>query len=159
MQQQIAQYAAPILEAHAERLAAADTRAKAQREAQRRQAEEAIARQTKKQAQANAAAAREQVLAAMTPNRRQVEEFRDFCQRRAEQLGKNQEALNATIHNKARQLVKQALTETIWTPEEKNTLADVVAEWLPRLVKQMDKKQLSKLKLSALRSNNDTNNH
>lgn len=158
-QQQIAQYAAPILEAHAERLAEADARAKAQREAQRRQAEEAIARQTKKQAQANAAAAREQVLAAMTPNRRQVEEFHDFCQRRAEQLGKNQEALNAAIHTKARQLVKQALTETAWTPEEKNTLADVITEWLPRLVKQMDKKQLNKLKLSALRSNNDTNNH
>ncbi len=157
VQQQIAQHAAPILEAHAERLAAADARAEVRREAQRRQAEEAAARQEKEQAQAEAAAAREQALAAMTPNQRLIEEFRDYCQKRAEQLGKKQEALNATIHNKAHQLVKQALAETNWTSEEKNTLTDVVTEWLPRLVRQMDKKQLNKLGLAALRGNQPIN--
>jgi len=118
-----------------------------------RQAEEAAARQAREQAKAEAAAAREQALVAMTPNQRQIEEFRDYCQKRAGELGKSQEALNAVIHTKARQLIKQALEEAAWTTEEKRALADVVSEWLPKLVRQMDKDQLKKLKLAALRGN------
>lgn len=153
VQQQFAQHAAPILEAHAERLSATDTRAEARREVQRRQAEEAAARQAKEQAQAEAAAAREQALATMTPNQRQIEEFHHFCQIRAEQLGKHQEALNGDIHNRARQLVAKARDNAEWTAEEKRALAEVISEWLPKLVRQMDKDQLKKLKLAALRGN------
>ncbi len=153
VQQQIAQHASPILEAHAERLAAADARAEARREAQRRQAEEAAARQAKEQAKAEAAAARKQALSTMTPNQRQIEEFHHFCQKRAEQLGKHQEALSGDIHSRARELVAKARDNTEWTAEEKHALADVVSEWLPKLVRQMDKDQLKKLKLAALRGN------
>ena len=153
VQQQIAQHAAPILEAHAERLSAADARTEARREAERHQAEEAAARQAREQAQAEAAAAREQALATMTPNQRLIEEFRDYCQKRAGGLGKNQEPLNSIIHNRARELVAKARDNAEWTTEEKRALADVVSEWLPKLVRQMDKDQLKKLKLAALRGN------
>lgn len=153
VQQQIAKHAAPILETHAERLAVADTHAEARREVQRRQAEEAAARQAKEQAKAEAAAAREQALATMTPNQRQIEEFHHFCQKRAEQLGKHQEALNGDIHNRARELLAKARDNAEWTAEEKRALAEVISEWLPKLVRQMDKDQLKKLKLAALRGN------
>ena len=89
----------------------------------------------------------------MTPNQRQIEEFHHFCQIRAEQLGKHQEALNGDIHNRARQLVAKAFDNVEWAAEEKHALAEVISEWLPKLVRQMDKDQLKKLKLAALRGN------
>lgn len=153
VQQQIDQHAEPILEAHAERLAAADARAEARRETLRRKAEEAVARQAEERAEAEVQAVREQALAAMTVNRHQIEEFRDFCRECAKQLGENKERLNDNIHNRARQLVAKALEGPEWTTEEKRELADVVSEWLPKLVRQMDKDQLKKLKLAALRGN------
>lgn len=150
---QISQHAAPVLEAHAERLAAADERAEKhaeeQREDLRRQADAEAARQ----AEAAAQAAYEQELAAMSVNRRKIREFRDFCRKRAGQLGKNREALNGDIHNRARQLIASAVGGAEWTAEEKCELADVITEWLPKLVARMDKDQLKKLKLSAMRGN------
>lgn len=150
---QIRQHAAPVLEAHAERLAAADERAEKLAEEQREDLRRRVDAEAARQAEAAAQAAREQELAAMSANRRKTREFRDFCRKRAEQLGKNREALNGDIHNRARQLIASATGDTEWTVEEKCELADVITEWLPKLVARMDKDQLKKLKLSAMRGN------
>ncbi|MBK8118467.1 MAG: hypothetical protein IPK39_03945 [Sulfuritalea sp.] len=142
----------PIRAAHAERQAAIEVRRDAQAAASAaaalRQAEAAAA----EQAAALAETQRQADLAEMTPNRRRTEEFRAFCESRASQLGKNQEALNGQIHNRARQLAADALQGADWTRQEKAAVADLLAEFLPRLVSRMDKDQLKKLKLAALRN-------
>lgn len=132
----LAQRARPIREAHAARLAAA---------------EERVERRVEAQAAAAAQALRETELAAMSIQQRQVEELREFFQTRAAQLGAGKEILNGNIHNRARQLAQQALENSDWQSGEKQALADLLAEWLPRLVSKMDKDQLKKLKLAALR--------
>lgn len=147
----ISKYAAPILEAHAERVVAADerigNRIKAREEAARRQAEAAAAEQARVAAQA----AHEAALAAMTENQRRVEAFVSMCVRRAEQLRGGKENPNAAIHNEARALVKAAQEGADWTINEKHAVADAIEEWLPKLVKVELKEERKKLKLSALR--------
>lgn len=141
-----------IRAAHAKRQAAIEVRRDVQaaasaaaglHEAQAAAAEQAVARaETQRQA----------TLAAMTPNQRRVEELRAFCETRASQLGSNKEPLNGEIHNRARQLVADALQGADWTPKEKAQVAYLLSEFLPRLVSRMDKDQLKKLKLTALRN-------
>lgn len=149
---QISRHAAPILETHAERLAAADKRAERfaemQRETLRHQAEAAAAEQAKAAAQA----AREAALAAMTENQRRIETFVSMCTQRAEQLRGGKENPNAAIHNAARVLAKAALEGADWTADEKQAVADAIEEWLPKLVKIELKEERKKLKLSALRT-------
>lgn len=147
----LAQHAQPIREAHAARLAAAEERVERRAEAQKAAIQQAMARQAEAQAAAAAQALREKTLAAMSTQQRQIEELREFFQARAAQLGAGKEVLNGNIHNRARQLVRQALESGDWPAQEKQALADLLAEWLPRLVSKMDKDQLKKLKLSALR--------
>jgi hypothetical protein len=88
----------------------------------------------------------------MSPERRRVEEFRNFCDSRAAQLAGNKESLNGDLHNRARQFTSDALQQTGWLPEDKCALADLVAERLPQLISKMDKDQLKKLKLTTLRT-------
>jgi CRISPR-associated protein Csm5 len=141
----------PIREAHAEQLAASESRREAQAEAvaetARRRSEEAATAL----AEAAALEQRQAALAAMSPERRRIEEFRGFCDTRTAQLAGNKETLNGDIHNRARQLATDALQQPDWRAEDKTALADLIAERLPRLVAKMDKDQLKKLKLAALR--------
>jgi len=102
-------------------------------------------------AEANAKAAREAVIAAMSPNLRRIEEFKAAFAARAEQLRGGREKLHGVYHGRARDLARDALQGSGWTPEEKLAAADAIAEWLPRVVENVDKDQLKKLKLSALR--------
>jgi len=152
MADKLAHLGQPIRAAHAERQAAVETR----REAHATATTEAAHRQAEAQATAQAAiealAAREAELATMTTNRRRIEEFRTFCENRAAQLCGNKEVLNGDLHNRARKLATDALQGGDWSAEEKNIVADILAEWLPKLVAKMDKDQIKKLKLPALRS-------
>lgn len=147
----IARYSLPIREAQADQLAAFETRMEKRGEMQR----EALARQAEaiaaEQAAAAAQAKRETERASMSANRLQIENLKEFFTERADQLGKNQEALNGNIHSRARLLASAALEGADWTAEEKAVLAALIGDWLPRLVARMDKDQLKKLKLATLR--------
>lgn len=148
----LARLGQPIRTAHAERQAAVEARREAQAAAEaetaRRQADAAATEQSAAAAEAR----RQAALAAMTPNLRRIEEFRAFCERRAEQLLNNTEPLNGDIHNRARKLAADAQVGADWTAGEKAAIADLLAEWLPKLVAKMDRDQLKKLKLAALRN-------
>jgi CRISPR-associated protein Csm5 len=96
-------------------------------------------------------AARQSALASMTPNQQQIEAFKSAFAARAEQLRGNKESMNGDFHNRARKIAQDALAATDWSSEEKRALADAIAEWLPKVVQGMDKDQLKKFKLSALR--------
>ena len=113
---------------------------------QQRQQTEAEASQ-----KADEAAARELALTAMTPNQQQIEAFKSAFATRAEQLRGNKESMNGDFHNRARKIAQDALAAPDWSAEEKSALAAAIAEWLPKIVQGMDKDQLKKLKLSALR--------
>jgi CRISPR-associated protein Cmr6 len=89
-------------------------------------------------------------LALLSPNLRRIEEFKESCVKRFDQLLGNKESLNGDFHNRARKLSREAIESASWTQEEKSALADVIAEWLPKVVQGIDKDQLKKMKLSAL---------
>jgi CRISPR-associated protein Csm5 len=110
-----------------------------------------IAQKAAKRADEERETARQAALASMTPNQQQIEAFKSAFAARAEQLRGNKESMNGDFHNRARKIAQDALAATDWSSEEKRALADAIAEWLPKVVQGMDKDQLKKLKLSALR--------
>jgi len=99
-------------------------------------------------------AERELARTGMTENQRAIDDFCKDCETRAEQLRGSKERPNATIHNKAGSLIKKATEGTNWTAEEKHILADVIEEWLPKLIEidLKNKKIRKKLNLAALRT-------
>lgn len=119
----------------------------AQAERERRIIEEKNAAQAEIEKQAA-----EATLATMTPNQRRIEEFKKQCAARAEQNMGNLDNPNTAIHNKARELAKAALNEANWSADEKRAVAEVIEEWLPKLVKIDIKDERKKLRLSALRA-------
>ena len=151
LRRKLAARSAPLREAHRERLLRLDE------QQQSRQAEMAAAEAARKLAEAEekakveAEAARQATLPAMTPNVRRVEEFKAAFAARAEQLRGGREKLNGDYHGRARQLARDALERADWTAEEKRAASDAIAEWLPKVVEKIDKDQLKKLKLGALR--------
>lgn len=112
-------------------------------EAKRRREKEA-ADQAAQQAEASRRAA-------MSPNQITIEKFRKACDKRAQELRGAKEKQNTGIHQLAQKLAKDARENPEWTQEEKLSVAEAIAEWLPQIVERMDKDALKKLKLSELR--------
>jgi CRISPR-associated protein Cmr6 len=94
---------------------------------------------------------RENKFKAMTANQRSVEQFKDACASRVEQLRGGKDRQNTDYHQRAQKLVKDALAGTDWTPEEKCAVADAITEWLPKVVERIDRDALKKLKVGVLR--------
>ena len=149
--QKLATHSQPMRELHRERLLAnenrrAEIQRQAQAEAAKKQAEREAEAQQEREATEKAAQ-----LAAMTPAMREITEFCEAFRLKAEALRGGKERLNADYHGKARAFAQKALEAADWSAEEKKSAADAIAEWLPKVVEKIDKDQLKKLKLSALR--------
>ena len=152
LRKKLAVRSSALCEAHQDRLHRIEEKrqqrdAAAAQAAERREAAEAAARDA-----AAAAAAHQAAIAAMSPNLRRVEQFKAVFAARAAQLRGGRERLNADFHTRARDLARDALSGADWTADEKRAAADAIAEWLPKVVESIDKDQLKKLKLSALRT-------
>lgn len=129
--------------------------------AQQRKAEiaaEAAAREAAQQVELAAAAQRAQALASMTPQGRLIETFRQKCQdldaKITEGNFKKQAADNgrAGLYQDAHSLIKAALDGAGWSAADKRALADMLEQWLPKVVGPWEpKEQRKKLKLSLLR--------
>ena len=98
-----------------------------------------------------AEASRQANLAAMSPARRRIEDFREQCQARFAQLRGQKDRPNTSYQAKASELAKTALAGLDWTADEKAATADAIEEWLPRIVTIELKDLRKKLGLSALR--------
>lgn len=98
--------------------------------------------------EAEAQTAHQAALAAMSPNFRRIEEFKEAFAARAEQLRSGKDNPNTAFHAKARDLAREAAG---WSEEERRAAADAIEEWLPRVVRIDIKDERKKLKLSALR--------
>ncbi|MBK7562908.1 MAG: type III-A CRISPR-associated RAMP protein Csm5 [Propionivibrio sp.] len=151
LRQKLAARSGALREAHQAQLLRLEdqqeARAVASAEAARQQ--QAIA--AAEQARIESEAARLAALASMSPNLRRIEEFKASFAARALQLRGGRERLNGDYHARARKLSQDALEGADWSTEEKCAAADAIAEWLPKVVEKIDKDQLKKLKLSALR--------
>ena len=139
----------PLCEAHRDRRSRLEDRlaAIALAEAaagERKRAEAAAAR-----AEEEASEQRARELAAMSPNRRRVQQFVVDFTARAEQLRGNRENPNATFHGMARTLARDAVD---WPLEERLLAADAIEQWLPQVVRVDLRDERKKLKLNALRS-------
>lgn len=128
------------------------TKARKQAEMKRREEEER-ARQAEEDAAKHAREQKERQdrLANMTENMRRVEQFKDECAKRAEQLRGGKDKANTQFHDKARQLANTALEGTDWTVEEKRAVAKAIAEWLPKVVTVDMKDERKRLKLTVLK--------
>lgn len=128
------------------------TELRARAETKRWEEEERARLQARAKAEAAALEADRQArLATMSPNLRRVENFIGTCAARVEELRGGKERLNADFHNRARQLAREALESSGWTAEERRAAAEAIEQWLPKVVEKIDKDQLKKLKLGALR--------
>ena len=143
---------APLREAHRNRLYELEE-SKVRRAAAALEAEkQKKAAEDAERVEAEAIAARQAALATMSANFRRIEEFKSAFAARAEQLRGGLEKLNAKFHSSARELARDALAGADWTAEEKHAAANAIAEWLPKVVERIDKDQLKKLNLAALRA-------
>lgn len=122
----------------------AETRHRKEKERER-QAEEEAARRAREEEE------KKSRLATMTENMRRVEQFKDECAMRVEQLRGGKDRPYTQFYEKARQLAAAALGSADWTPEEKRAAHDAITEWLPKIM-AVDMKQVrKKLNLDLLR--------
>lgn len=130
------------------RFAAAREQAESRRreEKERHQIAEAVAAERAREEEEKKAR-----LAAMTKNMRRVEQFKDECAKRVEQLRGSKDRPNTAYHDKARRLARDALEGDDWTAEEKRAAAEAIEEWLPRVVQVDMKDERKKLKLATLK--------
>lgn len=119
---------------------------------------EAEAKQAARQAQQTAEAARLLAFAAMSPQAQDIETLRQKCEALANRIAggnfKKQapEAGKAGLYQDALTLSKKALESTEWTPNDRRDLAEMLEQWLPRVIGPWDaKEQRKKLKLAALK--------
>jgi CRISPR-associated protein Csm5 len=122
-------------------------------------AAQATQREAARLAELFAAAQREQALAQMTEQCQQIETLRQKC----EELDKRITGGNfkkhvysagnpGPLYLEATKLIKQANETTDWSAQEKVVLADMLEQWLPKVITPWDgKDQRKKLKLATLR--------
>lgn len=130
-------------------------------EVQKRKAEKAAeiaAREAARQAEQAAAERRAQALASMTLQGKLIETLRQQCQDLdAKITGGNfkkqaTDSGRAGLYQDAHKLVKAALDGADWSAVDKKELADMLEQWLPKVVGPWEpKEQRKKLKLSTLR--------
>lgn len=119
---------------------------------------QAAQREAARQAEQLAAIHRQQALANMSAQGRQIEGLRQACEDWAKQMPphgnfkKRAADVGKTgFFQDANKLVTLALASPEWTAQDKLTLADMLEAWLPKVVEPWEKDQRKKLKLSALR--------
>ncbi len=121
-------------------------------------AAQAAQREAARQAEKLAAAQREQALANMSAQDQQIETLRQACEDRVKQMPPNgnfkkqaADMVKAGLFQEANTLVTLALASPEWTASDKLALADVLENWLAKVVTPWEKDQRKKLKLAALR--------
>lgn len=121
-------------------------------------AAQAAKREADRVAEKLAATKREQALAQMSEQSKQIETLRQACENWAKQMPphgnfKKQaaDAGKAGFFQDANKLVTQALASPEWTAHDKAALADMLETWLPKVVGPWERDQRKKLKLAALR--------
>lgn len=119
---------------------------------------EAEAREAARQAQQAAESARLLALSAMSPQAQDIETLRHKCEDLANRIAggnfKKQapEAGKAGLYQDAHTLSKKALESAEWTTDDKRALAEMLEQWLPKVIGPWDaKEQRKKLKLAALK--------
>jgi CRISPR-associated protein Csm5 len=90
-------------------------------------------------------------LAAMSPARREIEDFIAYCQARFNLLKGGRDNAFVEPYSKAKALSDHALAGDGWTPEDKKDAALAIEQWLPQISKDDMKNVKKKLKLSALK--------
>lgn len=108
-------------------------------------------------AEAQARKAREAELATLSPQARTIAEFIERCQEKQGTTRKDPYTPGSGLFSSALQLSKQALDEAQeWSATDRMQLADALAEWLPKVVEKLDRKDdwkdaRKKLRIAALR--------
>lgn len=122
-------------------------------------AAQVAAREAAKQAEQVATELPNQALARMTPHGRQIEDLRHRCQDLSSRISGGNfrkhppDIGRAGLYQDANRLIKSALEGTDWSAVDKQTLADMLELWLPKVVAPWDaKEQRKKLKFSDLRA-------
>ncbi|MDO4708915.1 MAG: type III-B CRISPR module RAMP protein Cmr6 [Pseudomonadota bacterium] len=95
---------------------------------------------------------RQAQMQSLSPAMQEITIIEGQWQARYQKLRGKKEALNGTIHNQARALAKKAHESIEWSAEEKQAVARLIEEWIPKLVNNLNVKDMSKqLKLGTLK--------
>ncbi|PJK06776.1 type III-B CRISPR module RAMP protein Cmr6 [Lysobacteraceae bacterium NML71-0210] len=95
---------------------------------------------------------RQSQMQSLSPAMQEITIIEGQWQARHQKLRGKKEALNGTIHNQARALAKKAHESIEWSAEEKQAVARLIEEWIPKLVNNLNVKDMSKqLKLGTLK--------
>lgn len=120
-------------------------------------AKQSAQREATRQAEQLAATQREQALANMSAQDQQIETLRQACEDWAKQMPPNgnfkkqaADVGKTGFFQDANKLVSLALASSEWSVQDKLTLADMLENWLPKVVGPWEKDQRKKLKLAAL---------
>jgi CRISPR-associated protein Csm5 len=114
-------------------------------------------REAAKKAEQLAAEHRAQALATMSEQGKQIETLRQACENWATRIASSNykkqvaDTGKAGLFQDANKLITLALASAEWTAHDKQILAAMVEEWLPKVVAPWDKDQRKKLKLIALK--------
>lgn len=116
-----------------------------------------LAQEAAERAEAEAREARETELATLSPHARAIAEFVERCQGKQGSGRKDPCTPGSGLFSVALQLSKQALDDAEgWPHPGRLQLADALAEWLPKVIERLDRKEdwkdaRKKLRLAALR--------
>lgn len=131
---------------------------KAARQRKADQATKAAEVEAAKKAEQIAAELRAQALASLSAQGQQIEALRQQCEDWTGKMAphgnyKHQEASIAKVgvFQEAGKLVASVLADASWTAIDKQTLAEMLDTWLPKVVTPWGKDERKKLKLAALR--------
>jgi CRISPR-associated protein Csm5 len=122
------------------------------REEARRKAAEDARRQAEETA-AQAAAERARHLAALSEAGREIEKFKEECAQNEQRTGGRKGKPYGVDYSRARALVEKARNDEGWNAADKQTAAETIEYWLPRLETLDAKEVRKKLKLAELKGN------
>lgn len=116
-----------------------------------------LAHEAAERAEAEARAARDAELATLSPQARVIAEFVELCRHKHQGGRKDPYTPGTGLFSNALQLSKQALDDAHgWSNSDRLQLAEALADWLPKVVEKLDRKDdwkdaRKKLRIAALR--------
>jgi CRISPR-associated protein Csm5 len=132
----------------------AKEKASTEEEAAQQKFEREAAKKAQSQAEetaAQAAAERAKYLANLSEAGREVEKFREECEKCAQRIGDKKSKPHGADYSRARALAEKARSDESWTAADKQAAAEAIEYWLPKLETLDAKEVRKKLKLAELK--------
>jgi CRISPR-associated protein Csm5 len=133
-----------------------EERTRAAEETARQKAEQEAAKEARRQAEeaaVQAVAERKKRLAALSEAGREIEKFKEECEKGVQRTGGKKNKPYGADYSRAKALAEKARGDESWSAADKQTAAEAIEHWLPKLETLDAKEVRKKLKLAELKAN------